>query len=221
MIDLTHKITSDMPFWDDGCGFHLETSLDYAGCEGEVRFRVQNLRFPAATGTHLDAPSHCIPGGKSIADIPLQRLEGPCVVLDASSRASEIYSVLPEDILRFEKNHGTIEPGTWVLFLTGWEKHWNDPSAYRNNLVFPSVSKAAAEILLKRDIAGLGIDTLSPDRPRDGYPVHRLLLGNGKLIVENVAHLINLPPVGARLLVLPLKLEGATESPVRLVGILG
>jgi kynurenine formamidase len=47
-----------------------------------------------------------------------------------------------------------------------------------------------------------------------------MLLGKGKLVLENVAHLVNLPPVGARLLVMPLKLEGATESPVRLIGIL-
>jgi len=220
LLDLTHTLHADIPSWDASCGFNIETTLDYGACKSIVKFRVQRINIPAAAGTHMDAPSHCIPLGANIAEIPLQKLEGPCFVVDVSDRASESFSLEPDDILRFETVHGNIPPGSWVLVRTGWESRWNNPEAYRNGYRFPSISKEAAEMLLQRDVAGLGIDTLSPDRPQDGYPVHQLFLGSGKLIIENVAHSGDLPPTGARLLALPLKIAGGTESPLRLVGIL-
>jgi kynurenine formamidase len=220
LLDLTHTLHANIPFWDASCGFNIETTLDYGACTSIVKFRVQRINLMAAAGTHMDAPSHCIPSGASIAEIPLQQLEGPCFVVDVSDRASESFSVEPDDILRFETAYGKISPGSWVLVRTGWESRWNNPEAYRNEYRFPSISKEAAEILLQRDVTGLGIDTLSPDRPQDGYPVHQLFLKNGKFIIENVAHSGDLPQTGARLLALPLKIAGGTESPLRLVGIL-
>ena len=72
-------------------------------------------------------------------------------------------------------------------------------------------------LLLKRNIAGLGIDTLSPDTPQSGYPVHQALLGEGKYIIENVANAIQLPPIGSFSLALPILTIGGTEAPIRLV----
>jgi len=71
---------------------------------------------------------------------------------------------------------------------------------------------------LERGAAGIGIDTLSPDRPEDGFPAHKLLLGAGKFIVENAANLRSLPPLGSQVLVAPIKISGGTEAPVRLMG---
>ena len=76
-----------------------------------------------------------------------------------------------------------------------------------------------AEHLLARNIAGIGIDTLSPDRPDSGFPVHQLLLGADKYIIENVANPQQMPKTGGFALVLPMKIQGATEAPTRLVGL--
>jgi kynurenine formamidase len=190
--------------------------LDYPSCKNSEKFRVQNIHMPAACGTHLDAPSHCIPGGWSISDLPFERLEGPGALIDIALKATETYSLSTHDILQFENAHGKIEMGAWVLIRTGWEKHWFDPERYRNNHCFPSVSLEAAQCLLDRDVTGIAIDTLSPDRPMDGYPVHQRLLAHQKLIVENAAHLEGLPAKGFRVFAMPLKMEGATESPIRL-----
>ena len=90
----------------------------------------------------------------------------------------------------------------------------------RYNFVFPSIMSIAAELLLERQIIGLGIDTLSPDRPDNGFPVHKLILGEDKFIVENVANASRMPPVGAYSLALPIKINEGTEAPVRLVGMI-
>lgn len=220
IIDLTHILHEGIPTWDGGCGFHHEVGLDYHQCLTDVKFRVQNIKMNAGIGTHMDAPAHCIPSSTTIDQLQLNDLIAPCVVIDVSKDAHERYSVSISDIESFEKEHGVIEPGSFVMVRTGWEKFWNDPEQYRNNYIFPSVSEHAAKFLLDRQIVGLGIDTLSPDRAEDGFPVHGLLLGAGKYIIENVANSESLLPVGSFTLALPIKIKDGTEAPIRLVAFL-
>ncbi len=220
LIDLTHTLDSRTPTWNGGCGFNHELHLDYADCEGEDKFRVMKLRMHAGIGTHMDAPSHCIPGGKFINDFDVSELCMPCVVIDVSGKAHERYSVTLEDIAAFESTYGPIAKGSCVMFKTGWETLWETPEKYHNNHVFPSVSAKVANLLLKRGVAALGIDTLSPDRPEDGFEVHQAFLGKGKILIENVANLDNLPPMGSYVMVLPIKVKDGTEAPVRLVGLI-
>ncbi len=220
LIDLTHALVPEMPSWNGSCGFSHEIKLDYKDCSTDVKFRVQQIKMHAGIGTHIDAPSHCIPGGKNVEELDLSQLCASCVVLDISHKANEHYSLSVQDIQDFEHRHGSIAPHTFVIVFTGWERFWNLPKLYHNNHKFPSVSQEAAAFLLDRHIAGLGIDTLSPDRPSDGFPVHQLILGAGKYIVENIANAQKLPPKGAYSLALPLKITHGTEAPLRLVGLL-
>lgn len=215
LIDLTHRLSSKIPSWDVGSGFECKSVYDYA----DIGFRVQRIEMMAGTGTHMDAPSHALLGGITIADIPLEMMVSPCVVVDVSGRVHERYSVLESDILEFEQNHGAIPPSSLVIIRTGWDRFWNEPEKYRNNLVFPSISKEAASMLLKRDIHGLGIDTLSPDRPEDGFCVHKMFAESGKYLIENIANAHLLQPVGCYCICLPAKIEGATEAPVRLIAL--
>lgn len=126
---------------------------------------------------------------------------------------------MPEVILVYEKKYGKISQNCFVLIYTGWSQYWQQPEKYRNQLQFPSVSLDAAQLLLERKIVGLGIDTLSPDTPMSGYPVHQVILGAGLYLVENVANTHLLPPFGAYSLALPLSIRGGTEAPMRFVGL--
>jgi len=217
-VDLTHPLTSSIPSWDSSCGFSQSTSLDYIDCTTEVKFRVQNINMPAGIGTHMDAPAHCDPQGKTIDAISLQDCLAPCIVIDISKQAHETYLCSLQNILDFEKQYQLIQSGDFVIIRTGWSRHWPNPLQYRNNLQFPSVSKEAAQLLIERDIVGLGIDTLGPDTAESGYPVHQIILGQGKYLVENVANADLLSPVGSYILIAPLRVSGGTEAPVRLIG---
>jgi len=219
IFDLTHTLTPDIPTWGGDCGFKHTLKVDYSDSPTVVKFRAQALALNAGIGTHIDAPAHCIPSGKCISDLSLNDLITSCIVIDISDRAHERYSLAPEDIEIFESKYGTIPNNAFVITRTGWDKFWNDPIKYRNNFSFPSISKEAAELLLSRNVAGLGIDTLSPDRPTENFVVHQIILGAGKYLVENIANASLLPPIGAYSFTLPMKAKDLTESPIRLVAI--
>lgn len=174
----------------------------------------------AGIGTHIDSPSHCFAGKPSIADLSLEQLVAPCAVIDVSHHVHADYQVSVADIEQFEQVHGVIAPDVCVFIRTGWDQYWNTPQKYRNDHRYPFVSTDAAAFLLHRKIVGLGIDTLSPDRPEDDFPVHRLLLEAGLYHIENVTNLQHVSPVGAVSIALSLKIQGGAESPARLIALI-
>ncbi len=219
LIDLTHVLDSTIPTWDGECGFNHDVHIDYSDCEGEEKFRVMKVKMHAGIGTHMDAPSHSIPGGRFIHDFDINDLIMPCVVINVSDQCHERYSLSPNDIVNFENKYELIPKGSCVMVKTGWSKFWHTPLKYHNNHLFPSVSSEAAELLVERGVSALGIDTLSPDRPEDSFKVHKIFLGAGKIIIENVANLDRMQPAGGFVMVLPIKIKDGTEAPVRLVGL--
>lgn len=221
-IDLTQALHPKMTDWEGSDALVMDLILDYEQCHSAPPFRVQKFSMRAGGGTHVDAPAHCCPGGATIDRLTLPQLMGPAYVLNVSDRAHENYEISTGDIIDFEKRYGTLPEGALVVGYSGWSHRWQEAKSYRNEdatgvMHFPTFSEAAAHLLLERNVLGIAIDTLSPDSPTSGFPVHRLILGAGKIIVENLAHGELLPPVGATLFVFPLKIENATEAPARVV----
>ena len=213
--DLTQPISRRAPTWNGSCGFCLEIKKDY-----DRTFRVQQMKMHAGVGTHMDAPSHRFEMGISIADIPLDQLLAPLCIIDVSKKADADYRISMEDVLAY----GTIPPNALIIGFTGWSRFWNNPNAYRNldakgEMHFPAFSKQAAAYLLERNIVGLGIDTLSPDCLDPEFAVHKLILGKGKYILENIGDCSEIPPKGAYAIALPLRAEECTECPIRLIAL--
>ena len=48
-------------------------------------FAITKLSMGSHSGTHIDAPSHVLPGGKHVSEIPLSALVGECVVVGKSN----------------------------------------------------------------------------------------------------------------------------------------
>ncbi|HLC75742.1 MAG TPA: cyclase family protein [Candidatus Peribacterales bacterium] len=217
IIDLTHTLSSDTPNWDGGCAFNLSIACDYKDCTAPNIFRTQGIKCNAGIGTHMDAPAHCYEEGKTIDLLELKNLVTDCAVIRVDSEADEEYLIMPDAVEKFEGEHGRIQPNTFIIFYTGWDRYWNSLEKYRNDLKFPSVHVSTAELLMERDISGIGIDTLSPDARGIDFPVHRVILGAGKYIVENIANANDVPSVGAKICVLPMKIKDGTEAPIRLI----
>lgn len=196
----------------------MRNLLHYNECPTNTKFLVQAMDMPCGIGTHIDAPKHCFQNGLSISDLPLSSLIRSAGVINVSSRSHALYSISLADILSFETDYTPIIEGMFIMFYTGWDQFWHDPERYRNHYHFPTLSEEAARYLLSKDISGIGIDTLSPDKPESGYPVHQLILGANKYIVENIANLKQMPPIGGQVFIIPLAIAEGTESPIRLFG---
>lgn len=217
--DLTHVLNPHVPTWNGSCGFCAEIKKDY-----DRLFKVQQIKMHAGVGTHMDAPSHRFQDGISIADIPLERLVVPICVIDVSLKAHADYEISLQDVQDHEAEHGLIPSNSLVIGFTGWSRFWIAPDAYRNvdatgRMHFPAFSAKSVELLLKREIAGIAIDTLSPDCQDPDFTVHKLILGAGKYIIENIADCGKLPKIGSYAIALPLKADNCTECPIRIIAL--
>jgi kynurenine formamidase len=220
VVDLTHLIDETVCVWDGSCGFTSELTGDY----NTGGFRGQKFTMRSCLGTHMDSPAHCFEGAPDCSTMKIENCVVPAYVVDVSSMAHEDYAISLDDIKQFESRYGEIKQGSLVFFATGWSKRWKDQVSFRNEKEdgiphFPHISAEVAQFLLTRGVAGVGIDTCSPDPFHTGAPVHKLILGVGKYIIENVANLESMPPVNSYVIALPLKISGGAESPIRLVGL--
>ncbi|MFQ5779394.1 MAG: cyclase family protein [Nitrospiria bacterium] len=223
IIDLTYPLNERTQVWPGGLPFMKELIVDY-----DKGYRLFNFTMAENVGTHVDAPAHFIKGGISIDQIPLTLLIGPAVVLNAVEQVTKNpdYLLTVDDLDRWEKAHGRIPQVAVVLMYTGWGARWNDTKRYRNMdkkevMHFPGFSAAAARFLVQhRKINGIGIDTLSLDHgPSTDFPVHKVMLSAGKYQIENLADLDKLPPRGAVLFVLPIKVGEGSQAEARVIAI--
>ncbi len=230
MVDLSHGYGDTTLYWPtDTRGFELETLADGVTPAG---FYYAAREFASAEhgGTHLDAPAHFAEGGLGAASIPLSRLIAPGVVVDVreGAAADPDYRVGPDAIRDWEAEHGRIAAGTAVLFRTGWAERWPDAASYlgddtpgdAGNLHFPGIGAAAMELLVERNVALVGIDTASIDHgPSTDFIAHQVGAAAGIPNLENVADLAGLPSTGFLLIALPMKIEGGSGAPVRIVAL--
>ncbi len=229
VLDLTHTFDTDTVYWPTEAGFEL--SVGFEGINDKGYFYKSN-HFAAADhgGTHLDAPVHFAQGRLAADAVPLTSLMGPACVIDVSNKAASDpdYSLTVDDIDAWEQVHGLIPAGCIVVMNTGYHRFWPDRQAYMGtalagaqgvaNLHFPGFSAAAAELLVKRKIAAVGIDTPSIDPGQsEDFLVHRYLYARDIPGMENLAGTGALPPTGAWLIALPMKIGQASGAPLRVI----
>jgi kynurenine formamidase len=226
LVDMGHPLNSRNAFWP-GPGYVPFKYETFATIE---RDHVLSGRFAMDehTGTHLDAPNHFVNGQPAIDQIPLKQLFGPAVIIDVRKQAQSNadYQLSRDDIVSFEQSHGAIPANAVVFMYTGWDQRWNEYDQYKNAdtkkvLHFPGFSPEAAKLLVdERNIAGLGVDTLSVDYGMSAdFTVHHISHGKGKFHLENVANLGSMPAMGGFVIVAPIKIENGTGGPARIFGL--
>lgn len=228
-VDLTHPFSASSIYWPtDTAGFRLDT-LAFGTTEGGWFY--SSFAFASAEhgGTHLDAPIHFAEGRLPTDRIPLSGLIGPAAVVDVSGHAHADYQVTVEDLTGWETTHGPLPDGGILLLRTGWGDRYHDRAAYLGTegtgpeavalLHFPGLSPEAATWLVgNRGIVAVGIDTPSIDHGQStDFRSHVILYGENVAGFENVADLHLLPPTGAFVVALPMKIEGGSGAPLRIV----
>ena len=232
-VDLTHDFAADTIYWPTADTFQLDV-LSYDYTSAGYFYAANNFRAAEHGGTHIDAPVHFSEGGWTLGEIPLERLIGPGVLVDVSeqSAADRDLLIMPEHLKAWEAEHGRIPEGAIVLFRTGFDAFWPDRSSYMGTsrrgvdavaeLHFPGLSPAAARWLTEnREIHAVGIDTPSIDFGQSPlFEAHQILFAANVPALENVASLDQVPPLGATIVALPMKIRDGSGGPLRIVAYL-
>lgn len=230
-IDLTHAFDSSTIYWPNNLnGFQHKTDAEGI-TPGGFYYSSYQIATPEHGGTHLDAPIHFSKGGLTVDSIPLSSLTGQAVVIDVSENALENrdYLVSIADVEAWEDEHGQIPANSIVLFHTGYGKFYPDRAKVLGTaklgveaipeLHFPGIAPETTQWLLdKRDIKAMGLDTPSTDYGQSkDFKTHQILHGKNKPGFENVANLDQLPPTGAYVIALPVKIGKGSGGPLRII----
>jgi kynurenine formamidase len=228
-IDLTHPFNKDTVYWPTAKMFS-KTEVYRGRTPGGWFYSAYNFAAAEHGGTHMDSPIHFADRTRSADQVPLGQLIGPGFVIDVSEhvRRNVDYLISVNDIRKFEAKHGQLPPGAIVLLNTGRAKLYPDRKAYMGTnergqqavakLHFPGLSERAAALLVDRKIGAVGIDTPSIDRGQSKtFESHVRLMTNNIPAFENVGDMHGLPPTGATIIALPMKIEGGSGGPLRIV----
>lgn len=224
--DLTYRLTTDFPtFFGDDAGGSRSTLFDYE-TDG---FYIQSWSFQEQWGTHMDAPGHFGPSAWKVDQIPAENLVAPLAVVDITAKAAEDPNATVEvdDIIAYERRHGRIPRRAFVAMNSGWEaKRVEGNDAYRGGVGFPDLNfpgfglEAATWLADRRDVVGIGVDTLSLDPGNSGdFAVHYGFLPTNRYGVENLAGLGSVPPRGTTVVVGTAPWQDGSGGPSRVLAL--
>ena len=233
LVDLSHAYSDETVYWVTAKEFELDTVFK-GQTEKGYYYSANNFSTAEHGGTHIDAPIHFAEKGQTVDEIPLEKLIGPAIKIDVSSKAQNNpdYRIQIDDLKQWEYHENIkIPDGSIVLFETGFSKYYPDKIKYMGTdergedavkkLHFPGLSKEAAKWLVDhRDVHAVGIDTPSIDYGQSEYfESHVILLSQNIPAFENLTNLDKLPNIGFEIIALPMKIQRGSGAPLRIVAI--
>jgi kynurenine formamidase len=237
VVDLTQPLSAETPLlplprqWNNTPAFRLWQLSHYD--ERGPAWYWNAFETGEHTGTHFDAPVHWVSGkdlpDNSVDRIPATQFIGAACVLDVTREAARDadFLVTPGTIQEWEKKHGRIPSGAWVLLRTEWSRrHGADYINLKDDGPHaPGWTPAASEFLAKqRDVLGVGVETVGTDAGQAAklvppFPNHFIMHGSGKFGLAGLCNLDQLPATGAVVIAAPLKIVGGSGSPLRVIAI--
>lgn len=208
VLDLTHRLETGMPTYP---GDQPQPQII---TRKESQYTISALHLGSHYGTHIDAPRHFLPNGKTIDDFAISLFSGSALCISRESECASALDLTNAELLRIKDLHPK-----FLIIRTGFDRYWGDPKYFQEH---PYLSPEFARRIIDLRIEGIGGDFPSmdaADADAQNYPVHHLLMEREILIIENLTNLAGLPDEPFTLVALPLKI--ATDgAPARVVAYL-
>lgn len=187
-IDLSILLTKDTPVFPGEPNIIFKKHANIK----ENTYNEHQITINTHLGTHMDFPYHMIDDGKKSSDFKLENFIGKGKVININN--PDLDSIEDEDVFLLYSEH--IEKGIDNLF--------NDVPVLDENLVDFLITKKPKMLLL---------DIPTPDK--FPYPIHKKILENDILIVENVCNMKLLIDKKFKVYAIPLNFEEFDGSPCR------
>ena len=202
IYDITLSISPESVVWPNTPKVQLSRLKKME--EGDVS-NVSKIEMTVHTGTHVDAPYHFLPKGKTVETLDLKTLTGRAYVVDLPN----VNLITAADIEAAE-----IPPRTKrVLFKTRNSTYWaKSDTEFNTNYV--AISPDGAKYLVDRSVKLVGVDYLSVAPFEDVTPTHQILLKAGVIIVEGL-DLSEISQGRYTFYCLPLKIAKSDGAPAR------
>jgi len=228
-VDLSHPLTNESPYWAGIPEGSVELGkVVYDWGEPMLDCQIQTFKFPGQFGTHIDFPGHFVKDRELSEQYGVRNMMYPLVVIDITAKVAEDvhYAVTADDIRAYEAKYGPIPDGAFVALRTDWYKRWPDMEAFSNldeegGEHCPGWSLEALQYIYEvRNAAANGHETLDTDASllaaeAGDLACERYVLEKGKLQIEVLKNLDQVPEAGAILVAAWANIEGATGMPVR------
>jgi len=199
IIDISWPISPDMTAYKD----HPIVSFEPTKRFEQNGARETKITLGSHTGTHVDAPAHFFERGDTIDKLPLERLVGPCVVLDLTH--------VKKKVTRDDLEHYDLDEGEVVLLKT---KNSDKAPTSSFDSAFVYLDESGAHYLAECQVGAVGIDYLGIERDQPDHTTHRMLMRADIPIIEGL-RLKDVEEGEYILFCLPLKLVGIDAAPAR------
>jgi arylformamidase len=221
---MTRIVDLSMPI-ENHFRWPVERRVAGSHAQGDV-FEATWLGWTVHGFTHMDAAGHCVPGGPTTEQIPLERTVGDAAVVDLTPIAPNEAITGPR--LAAAADH--VRQGDIVVMKSCWEQQrsprrpefWTDA---------PYMTREASEWLLERKPRAVAFDfpqdftirllLKGERRPLAENVTHDVLLGNGVILIEYLSNTAALKGPRTFLCCLPLKIPGADGAPARVIALEG
>lgn len=225
VLDLSRELSPDIPVYPGHMKVAMWTHMTHEESRlrlGDTPFRgyaVKGISLCDHDSTHLDAVYHYNPDRPDLTiDVfPIEKSFTDAVWIDVSDVPARTHITLDRVRVGMEKaGIAQLPDGGTLLYYTGAAKLWPDSIAF--NTRYPGLDAEASRWILDQGIINILTDAPSTDNPADlTYPNHTVCaeyLVNHTEIVNNIDRI----PMhqGFSVMVVPLRLVGATASPVRI-----
>ena len=196
IYDVTVPISETVPIYEGDPPAAVKT--ESAMSRGDAA-NVTSLCFGAHTGTHVDAPNHFIEGTRRVEDLEIEKMIGPCRVVE-----------IAESVMAIETAHlPELDGVKRMIFKTRNSTFWNTPEdGFRTDFTY--ITPEAARALAEAGLSLIGIDYLSVEKfGSEDFATHKILLEKEIVLLEGV-DLRDVPAGDYELICLPLKYVGST-----------
>ena len=209
IVDLTHTIEPTTPDAPRKFVIHKHDAL--LEIPGKVRpegewYIMSDVELMDHIGTHIEVPLHCLKAGADLAQVPVEQLVGPAVILNLLDAEAE-GGVTLEQVQAAAQAAGGIHKGDIVLGQMGPTKYF---------------STAALQWIVDQGCKLMGVDSGGVELSHDTTHAnvnHLLLFRAGIPLIENLAHLDQLTQSRVQVFALPVPVQGLDAFPLRVIAI--